>query len=139
MNITRNVVLDLWPLYIAGDATDDTRALVEEFIRNDPEFARQLSREPRIPAAAMSCLPPDHELRTLWRVRHQVLGHHRLLMFAMVFSGLAFGRIVSDTSWDVSPRGFIVWSSIAAVFWIAYCVSLWRMRARILVVPGPPK
>jgi hypothetical protein len=43
---------------------------------------------------------------------------------------------VSDTSWDVSPRNFIVTASIAAAFWIAYLYSLWRIRARILIVPG---
>ena len=55
----------------------------------------------------------------------------------MLFSALAFGRIVSDTSWSVSPRNFIVMASIAGVFWIAFFVSLIRMRARILIVtPG---
>jgi len=55
---------------------------------------------------------------------------------ARLFSGLAFGRIISDTSWDVSPRRFIITASIAAAFWIAFIVTLWRMRANIMVVPG---
>jgi len=60
-----------------------------------------------------------------------------VLQLALVFSGLSFGRIGSDTSWDVSPRNFIVTASIAAAFWIAFLVSLFRMRARILLVtPG---
>jgi|SRR3954447_7624856 hypothetical protein len=138
MNITRNVVLDLWPLYASGDASDDTRALVEQFMKDDPEFARALSQEARIPATA-AAPPPDHELRTLHRVRKRVIGHHRLLLLAMIFSSMAFGRIISDTSWDVSPRNFIVVASMALAFWIAYCVTLLRMRARILIVPGPPK
>ena len=54
----------------------------------------------------------------------------------MLFSALAFGRIVSDTSWDVSPRNFIVTAAIATCFWIAFFVTLWRMRARIMIVPG---
>ena len=52
-----------------------------------------------------------------------------------MFTCFAFGRIVADTSWDVSPRNFIVTALIAACFWIVFLVSLWRMRARILVVP----
>ena len=31
MKVTRDVVTDLLPLYLAGDASEDTRALVEKF------------------------------------------------------------------------------------------------------------
>jgi hypothetical protein len=50
--------------------------------------------------------------------------------FAVLFSCFAFGRIVSDTSWDVSPRNFIITASIAGCFWIVYGVSIWRLRRR---------
>jgi hypothetical protein len=59
------------------------------------------------------------------------------LFFAMIFSGMAFGRIVSDTSFDVSPRPFIATAAIAVAFWIAFFIGLWRSRARILVVTTP--
>lgn len=31
MNITREVITDLWPVYTAGKASSDTQALVEDF------------------------------------------------------------------------------------------------------------
>jgi hypothetical protein len=34
----------------------------------------------------------------------------------------------------VSPRNFIVTAAIALVFWIAFFVSLFRIRARVLIV-----
>ena len=34
--VSRNVILDLLPAYIAGEASDETRNLVEEFAKNDP-------------------------------------------------------------------------------------------------------
>ena len=55
-------------------------------------------------------------------------------MLAMMFSMMAFGRIVADTSFDVSPRPFIAVASLAVACWIGFCVSLYRIRARILVV-----
>ena len=55
-------------------------------------------------------------------------GFPYLLNLAVMFTCFAFGRIVSDTSWDVSPRNFIITSAIAGVLWIAYFVSLWRVR-----------
>jgi anti-sigma factor RsiW len=44
MNVTREVIYDLLPAYFAGDASDDTRALVEAYFETDPEFARMASR-----------------------------------------------------------------------------------------------
>ena len=39
MEVTRNVILDLLPLYLAGEASPDTRALVEHYLERDPELA----------------------------------------------------------------------------------------------------
>ena len=50
-----------------------------------------------------------------------------------MFSCFAFGRLVSDTSFDVSPRKFVITAAIAVCFWTAFCAVLWRSRARILV------
>jgi len=134
MNVTRAVILDLWPSYVSGEASHDTRALVDAFLRDDPEFAKQLHKDPfaglEVPAPR-----PDGEVRALARTRRKLGGFRWLLFMAMLFSGLAFGRIISDTSFDVSPRQFIATAVVAGVFWIAFFVSLWRMRARILVVP----
>jgi hypothetical protein len=39
MEITRNVILDLLPLYLADEVSADTRTLVEKYLENDPELA----------------------------------------------------------------------------------------------------
>lgn len=44
MNVTRDVIYDLLPSYFAGDASDDSRALIEEFFASDPEFGRMAQR-----------------------------------------------------------------------------------------------
>jgi len=138
MSVTRNVILDLWPAYAAGEASADTRALVDDFLRGDPEFGRQLQKDP-FAGLAVPAPPPDGEVRAFAKTRQRLRGFRLFLFLAMLFSGLAFGRIVEDTSFDVSPRSFIVTAAIAVVFWIAFLVSLWRMRARILVVPDRQK
>ncbi len=135
MTVTRPVIIDLWPIYASGEASAETRALVEEFLREDPEFARQLQNNP-LAAIEPPSLPPDTEMRAFTRARRRLTGYRGLLQMAMIFSGLAFARIVSDTSWDVSPRQFIITAAIAAAFWIAFFVSLWRMRATIMLVRG---
>ena len=134
MSITRPVVLDLWPAYESGEASPETRALIEEFLRGDPEFARQLRENP-LGEIAPPPLPPDIETNAFARARRRLRGFPWLLQLAILFSASAFGRIVSDTSWDVSPRNFIITAGIAVCFWVAFFVTLWRMRARILIVP----
>ena len=136
MHVTHDVVSDLWPLYASGEASADTRALVDAFLAGDPAFAQALRESGQIgvdPGAA-PVLPPDHELMTLDLTKRRLWGPGWRLFFAMIFSGMAFGRIVSDTSFDVSPRAFIATAAIAVAFWIAFFVGLWRSRARILVV-----
>ena len=138
MTITRSIILDLWSAYASGEASQDTRALVDAFLRDDPEFARQL-REDRLGPLESPTPPPDLQMRALKKARRRLGGFRSLLFLAMLFSGMAFGRIVSDTSFDVSPRLFIIMASIAVAFWIAFVVSLIRMRGRILVVRAAPK
>ncbi|MBN1222511.1 MAG: hypothetical protein JXB23_04645 [Candidatus Aminicenantes bacterium] len=40
MEITRNVILDLLPLYSADEVSTDTRALVDKYLETDPELAK---------------------------------------------------------------------------------------------------
>ena len=135
MSITRPVILDLWPAYASGEASAETRTLVEEFLRTDPEFALALRENP-FSGIAPPPLPADVEINAFARARRRLRGFPWLLQLAMLFSASAFARIVSDTSWDVSPRNFIITAAIAICFWIAFFVTLWRMRTRIMIVPG---
>jgi len=40
MEITRNVILDLLPLYSADEVSADTRTLIEDYLKTDPELAK---------------------------------------------------------------------------------------------------
>ena len=39
MEITRNVILDLLPLYISDEVSSDTKILIQDYLENDPELA----------------------------------------------------------------------------------------------------
>ena len=131
MKITRDVVSDLWPLYEAGEASADTRAVVDEFLKGDAEYARRLREDEsgKLLAAVPVALAPDHETKALNQVRKAMLKKDWPLFFAIMFSCFAFGRIVSDTSWDVSPRKFIATAAVAGVFWVWFFVRLARRLA----------
>ena len=44
MNITRKVVMDLIPLYAANEVSEDSRQIVEEFLKTDPELAELVKK-----------------------------------------------------------------------------------------------
>src|SRR5690242_8481946 len=80
MNVTQNVIHDLLPAYLAGDASADTVALVEEFLRNNPDLARTVEalRANPLPEASLT-LPPTHEKEIL-NMTKQLLRWRGILM-----------------------------------------------------------
>jgi hypothetical protein len=134
LNVTRDVVADLWPIYESGEASADTRALVDDFLRTDAEFATRLRASAGIGPQQVD-LRPEAKLAALKRTRDLVRGNgwlRGLRLFAIVMTIFAFGRIVSDTSWDVSPRLFIADAVLAVISWTAYGVLITRYRKRSL-------
>jgi len=48
MKVTRNVIQDLLPLYLAGEASPDTVALVERYLETDPELAEMAQQATKV-------------------------------------------------------------------------------------------
>jgi hypothetical protein len=65
MNITRNVILDLLPLYLAKEVSEDTKALVEEYLESDPELANASKKLAPLeqPAEVPDRISQDAEMR----------------------------------------------------------------------------
>lgn len=53
MEISKNVILDLLPLYLENEVSEDTRALVEKYLESDPELAKTVKQ------SASVALPRD--------------------------------------------------------------------------------
>lgn len=99
---TRDVVVDLWPLYVSGEASADTRALVDAFLAQDPELAGRL-REPE--GAGLKpppiALPADHERTTLLRAQQR---HARRSMVVNSLALMVSAAMTAYYVWDVVPR-----------------------------------
>jgi anti-sigma factor RsiW len=82
MNVTKDVVRDLIVVYLAGDASSDTRQLVEEWVARDPELAETINaaRSFSVPTAAA---PANLELRALDRTKRLLSRKHSLLGFSL--------------------------------------------------------
>jgi hypothetical protein len=57
MNVTREVVTDLLPIYFSGEASADTKVLVEDYFRQDPDFER-IARRAATPLETLRAAPP---------------------------------------------------------------------------------
>lgn len=77
MEITRNVILDLLPLYSANEVSADTRTLVEKYLKTDPELAnvaKQLEAMEK-PRSIPVPLSQDDEMKAYKKARRQNLLH----------------------------------------------------------------
>ena len=137
MQIPRDVILDLLPIYLSGEATEVTRLFVEEQLRADPELAA------RVRAAAalridpdMTELPPDLEMRALRVTRRELSVARWLFGLACFFSALCFGVQIDlvDGSTRVTmlvlryPAIMVYPAALALACWVTYFII---RRARL--------
>jgi len=136
MKVTRDVIKDLLAVYLAGDASADSRAAVEEWLRTDPELAAQVARARRIEFPEVAPPPPTAEKRALDRTRRFLRGRSVVLGAAIYFSSLPVSVTFDSRGFrglfleDWLSRSFAL--AVAAALWAVY----WRMSRR-LKVSGP--
>ena len=140
MNVTREVIIDLLPLYLAGEASRDTRALVEEYLEQDPELAGRVRRQSAesFATTTLAGLAPELELKSLRRTR-RLLGWQRWLFgFAVGFTAVSLTSKVSFEGGRLKafhllirdyPLQFGVCAALAIICWVAYFLTRRRLRA----------
>ena len=86
MEPTRDVIKDLLPLYLAGEASADSRALVAEHLDRDPELAA-LARQWRsqLPGPPPAPVNLDAQALAYQEARRQIT--NRVITLAAVIAG----------------------------------------------------
>ena len=122
MQVTRDIVIDLLPLYQSGEASSDTRAAIEEFLRKDPSLAQLATQEtgPIIPTTA----PSELERRTITQTRAAIRRRSWVLAAAIWFTLLPFsfgsrGGQVTFFMLRDQPESVLL-LLVAAVLWFLY-------------------
>ena len=129
MNISRDVVKDLIAVYLAGDASADTRALVESYLKTDPELAKDVETAGGASLGLPPTRPPTAEKRTLEATRQQLKARTSTLVVAMIFTVLPLTFVFHGTTITFflirdAPVIGIAWWATAAIMWI------WHVRIR---------
>lgn len=135
MNVTRDVVKDLLTPYLAGDASADTRRLVEQWLRSDPELSAEVEQARRDDLPAVGAPPPGIEKTALERTRRFLNRRAVALGAAIYFSTLP----LSVTFGSDGFRGFLLeewWSRAVAIVAAVVCWGVyWRMRRPLAPAP----
>lgn len=128
MTVTRDVILDLLPLYSAGQVTADTRALVDEFLKTDPDFARMSERfDAVVRSRGHVSEEAAAERRTFERVRRRLRWRNQAVGLAVAFTAMpfAFGFHGGRVDWILlrdKPTVAIAWLLVGVACGIAALV-----------------
>jgi ferric-dicitrate binding protein FerR (iron transport regulator) len=134
MNVTKDVINDLYPLYAEKECSADTRALVEEYLQLNPQHAEELRRVMSTPLPG--AVPPAkalEEVQALREARRVVRRRSWLMAFAIFFSVAPFSFFSADgrTWWLLrdAPGSALVYATLGVVFWIIYVVQRRRSNS----------
>jgi anti-sigma factor RsiW len=138
MRITKDVVLDLLPVYFSGEASAATRALVEEFLSGDPALAERVRKDWQDNlAAGAPVLPPELELASLRRTRSLLRIQRWIFGLAIGFTAAALSCRFAASGGHVTEFDFLIreypmpfGASLLAglVCWVSYFILLRRLR-----------
>jgi hypothetical protein len=134
MNVTKDIINDLIPLYAANECSADTRALVEEYLRQNPHQAEELRGIINTPVAGV--VPPAKgldEAGAFRETRRRLRRRSWLVAIAISFSlaPLSFFWDGERTWWMLrDARGSaLVYATLGLVFWIIYATHRRRSRS----------
>jgi anti-sigma factor RsiW len=133
MKVTRDVILDVWPVYESGEASADTRALVEAYLEQDPEFARLIRAERKdiVTSAVTAALPPEKEIEAL--IATQTLLKRRMQYLALGISFVLVAAIFRFPRWmrlGGLEVGRIIVLGIGAYGWAMFWTVHRRLRRK---------
>ncbi|MEZ4593362.1 MAG: hypothetical protein R3D55_19780 [Chloroflexota bacterium] len=125
MKVTRNVIVDLLPLYLADEVSEDTRALVEQFLANDPALTKLVEQSNIQPWNDVPVpLNKENEMKSFEKTK-QLLTQQRVLMGFAIFSTLMLVAVRGGEDgirwlWvDLPQVGWLI-LFVSFVFWAAY-------------------
>ena len=134
MNVTKDVINDLIPLYAEKECSVDTCELVEEYLRAHPEQAEELQRIMKAPLpGAVPLQVNSDELRALKRARRLVRLRGWVMGFAIFFSLAPFSILHTGNKTYVlfleAPAIALGYGLIGLSCWAGYAFMRNRSQA----------
>jgi anti-sigma factor RsiW len=135
MTVTRDIVRDLLPLYAAGEASAETRVLVETWLKQDAELAAELAalRDDRASRLGAALRRDDDGHRMIAATRSLLRRRTYYLAGALVCTALPAVSLFYVVQGVHFPTEWIPWFEpvcllAAAVLWTLFVLTVKRLR-----------
>jgi anti-sigma factor RsiW len=124
MTVTRDIVIDLLPLYASGEASADTRAAVEAALDKDASLRQLLSALAEHGPLPEHEVPDSVEREAVNRTRRAIAQRSWSFGLALLFTLLPLTIVVRDGEVTFfmlrnEPRSMWFWAG-AALLWVNY-------------------
>ena len=133
MKITKDVIADLLPLYEAGEASADTRALVEAFLKVDPSLLSERSVDSSLKAEAAPAVERDRRqalARTVYLLKRRQMFFAFALCFTLMPMSFVFsGDGITWLMWRDAPDAAQGFLAAAVVCWFLFLRARNQLRA----------
>ncbi len=124
MKITRDVITDLLPVYLSGEASADTKALIESFLHDDPEFAKLIGENDAFLPDGQINLSKGTEMDTLNKTKKLLRDRSTYLAFTIFFLLLPASFRVGEAGfqwlWADMPLSIVFFLACGILFGIQY-------------------
>jgi hypothetical protein len=125
--VSRNIVLDLLPVYLAGEASKETQDLINAFARSDAEIARLIESDSELFLTQSINLPcsSDLSITTLQKIRREFKRRMVLVavftLFILMLPLIAM-QFTNEVNW--SAADFLVMGSLLMLAGLSYVFLL---------------
>jgi hypothetical protein len=118
--IPQHVILDLLPLYLAEEVSEETRNLIEEYLKTDPQLATLAEKAKRAPSLQEIPAPlnKETEMKAYKKGKKLMIQHNVFLALAVFATFLTAPAAISLRDEDPLAPFFFV--GMAIIFWIAF-------------------
>jgi len=118
--IPQHVIIDLLPLYLAEEVSEETRSLIEEYLKTDPQLATLANQAKN--AASLQEIPApinkETEMEAFKKVRKLMVQHNVFLALAVLTTFLTGMAFISLR--DEDPFAPFIMMGMAGIFWFAF-------------------
>jgi len=131
MKITRDIITDLLPVYLSGEASTDTKTLVEAYLQDDPEFAKLIDENSAVLPDGQINLSKETEMNTLNKTQKLLQKRSVYMAFTILFlllsASFTFGSQGFHWMWADTPINIVIFLVFGAFFGFQY----WRISHQL--------
>jgi len=116
--IPQHLILDLLPLYLADEVSAETRNLIEEYLKTDPQLAT-LAEQAKCATPLQEIPAPlkkETEMESLKQAKRQIVLRNVYMVLALLFTFDAGILMI----FHLEPIAIYVMLWMAGLFWYAY-------------------